>query len=90
MTTETVNDADLDLLLTLLEELTNAGRIEEGRSVARAYTALMTMLYPELTEVPENDPEFIASMEAAERDFAEGRWIPHDEVIKRLQALDNA
>jgi hypothetical protein len=89
MTTATISEADLDVLAGLLDELGRAGRIEEGRAVARAYAALSELLYPELG-LPENDPELAAMLEQADRDIEAGNLIPHEEVVRRLQALDDA
>ncbi|MGH2584550.1 MAG: hypothetical protein ACRDJE_06515 [Dehalococcoidia bacterium] len=89
MTTATISEADLDVLADLLDELGRAGRIEEGRAVARAYAALTEILYPE-PGLPEDDPELAAMLDEAERDFEAGIFIPHEEVVRRLQALDDA
>ncbi len=90
MTAAPVSEADLELLWTLLEELGRAGLIEEGRALARAYAALQEIVYAELLDVPDDDPGLVAMVESAEQDVTEGRLIPHDEVLRRFQALSDA
>ena len=90
MTTTQVSEADLEVLRSMLEELGRAGRMEEGQSLARAYAALQEIVHGELLDVPDDDPDFIAMMETAEEDIAEGRLIPHDEVLQRYQTLNDA
>jgi predicted transcriptional regulator len=90
MTTATATEQDLDHLMALLDELHAAGRIEEGRSVARAYAALSAEVYPELLELPDDDPELVEMLEEADRDIAAGRLIPHEEVLPHLRALIDA
>jgi hypothetical protein len=89
MTTATATAQDLEHLMTLLDELDAAGRVEEAKSVARAYAALSVEVYPELLDLPDDDPEFVRDMEEAEQDFVEGRWSTHEEVMRRLRAVDD-
>lgn len=90
MTTATVTYTDLERLRELMMELHEAGRLEESHLVARAH-AVMEGVYT--TEnfpwLDDDDPEFDRQMEEAERDFAEGRWIPHEEVVRKLRAIEN-
>jgi hypothetical protein len=87
MTTATATQQDLDHLMSLLEELDVAGRVDEARSVARAYAALSAEVYPELLGLPDDDPELVEMLEQSERDITEGNLIPHEEILPRLRAL---
>ena len=91
MTTTALSERDLEHLWSLLEELDRAGRTEEATAVARAYAVVQELVFPDLMAVPDDDDEeFARSMDAAERDIASGNLIPHDEVVRRLQALGDA
>lgn len=82
---------DLERLGDLMMALHGAGHIDEANKVAEAYTALQGIFtaehYPWLDEY--DDPEFVRQMEESERDYKEGRWSTHEEVMARLLALDN-
>ena len=88
MTTLAVSATDLSHVLSLLLEFQEAGRTDEAAALARVYSTLQAIALAEF-DVDDDDPEFVHQMEEAERDIAEGRLIPHDEVLRRLQALDD-
>jgi hypothetical protein len=88
MTALTVSDADLSHVLALLLELQQAGRTDEAATLARVYSTLQAIVLAEF-EIDDDDPELVRQMEEAERDIAAGRLIPHEEVLRRLQALDD-
>lgn len=88
-TTVAVGDAERETLLALMGELVRDGRHREATALAKVYTAVCAMLNPELLD-DDDDEELAAAIEEAERDFAEGRWIPHEEVMRRLAELDDA
>lgn len=90
MTTTAATERDLEHLQGLIEQLDAAGRVDDARSVARAYAALSAEVYPDLLDLPDDDPEMVEMLEASEQDFAEGRWSTHEEVMRRMQALDDA
>ena len=82
------DQVDLDRLLAIAQELHDAGRIEEGAALARAFALLSELAGPEISDADDDlDPEFIRDMEEAERDIAAGRLIPHEDVVRRLEAL---
>jgi hypothetical protein len=89
-TTVAVGEAERETLLALMGELVRDGRHKEATALAKVYTAVCVMLNPELAEDDEDDEELAAALEEAERDFAEGRWIPHEEMLRRLAELDRA
>lgn len=91
MTTSTteLTEHDLDVLVALLEEFHRAGRMKEARAIARMYSAAQGLVYPDLADDLDNDPELARQFEEAEREYAEGRTIPHEEAVRRLRALDN-
>jgi hypothetical protein len=82
---------DLSRLGDLMMALHEAGHIDEANKVAEAYTALQGVFiaehFPWLDD--DDDPEFLRQMEEAEQDIAAGRLIPHDEVMRKLRALDD-
>lgn len=92
MTTATITFESLDHLRDLMIELHDAGRMDEATAVALAHAALQEIYirenFPGLDD--DEDPEFIAAMEAADRDIAEGRTVPHEDVMRNLMALDDA
>jgi hypothetical protein len=88
MTALTVSDTDLSHVLALLLELQQAGRTDEAATLARVYSTLQAIVLAEF-EIDDDDPELVRQMEEAERDIAAGRLIPHEEVLRRLQALDD-
>ena len=92
MTTTILSLDDLDRLQGLVVELRRAGRIEEAEAVARAHAVVQEMIYFELFPITddESDPEFACMMEEAEQAIEQGRLIPHEEVLRRLQASDQA
>ncbi len=90
MTTTTVTWEDIEYLRSLLRELTEAGRKDEAAKVLRIHSIVQSIYMAENFDDEEDDPDFIRQMEEAERDIAEGRLIPHEEVVRRLQALDDA
>ncbi len=91
MTTVAFHESELNHLLSLALELHEAGRLEGGAAVARAFVLLREMIQPERSDADADlDPEFIRDMEEAEEDIAAGRLIPHEDVMRRLQALDDA
>ena len=58
---------------------------------SRAFVILSEIVGPQVSDADEDlNSEFVRDMEEAERDVAAGRLIPHDEVMRRLQALDHA
>jgi len=82
---------DLDCLRDLLVELHLAGRTKEVESLQRVH-ATVEYIVAEAAGLDmgtgEDDPEFVAAMEEAEADIAAGRLIPHEEVMRKWQALD--
>lgn len=92
MTTATITFESLDHLRDLMLELHGAGRVDEAASVALAHAALQEIYirenFPGLDD--DDDPEFISAMEAADRDIAEGRTIPHEDVMRQLMGLADA
>jgi len=83
---------DLDCLGELMMELHEAGRTEEAHSLARIYSTIQGIVAEAEgldMGTGEDDPEFVAAMERAERDYADGRWLAHDDVMRRLRALDD-
>lgn len=94
MVTTAISFDDLERLQALMLELHEAGRTDEAAVLAQAHAVLSGILideqFPWLDDDDPDDPEFVAAMEEAERDFAEGRGIPHADVLRRLQALDDA
>jgi hypothetical protein len=91
MTALALDQADLDRLVAITHELHDAGRIEEAAALARAFAALSDLSGPEISDADEDlDPEFIREVEEAEKDIAAGRLIPHEDVVRRLAALDLA
>ena len=54
MTTATLTERDIDHLLSLLGELTWAGRTDEATTIARVYTLACSVLYPELFDGEED------------------------------------
>jgi predicted transcriptional regulator len=75
---------DLRRLQELMIELYEAGREDDAHVLERAHATVLQVLDPHL-EDDDDDPEFAAAMEQAERDIAEGRTIPHDEVMRELR-----
>lgn len=90
MTTTTLTEQDIEHLQALLMELTEAGRSEEAVSLARVHAVVCSMVYADLFAGDEDDEELAAELEEAERDYEAGRTIPHEEMLRRLQALDDA
>jgi hypothetical protein len=86
-----ISDRDLERLESVADELHRAGRNDEAETLLRAYLLLEELVYASDLIPPDedNDPEFNDAMEAAERDIQTGRLIPHDEVERRLWALDD-
>ncbi|MGH2584726.1 MAG: hypothetical protein ACRDJE_07405 [Dehalococcoidia bacterium] len=85
-----MSDTDLDHLERVLMELHEAGREEEAAALARLFSVAQGIYIAEhFPDLDDDDPEFVQMMEDAERDIAAGRLIPHGEVVRRLQALDN-
>jgi hypothetical protein len=89
MTTPTVTAADLSHLMSLLLELTRAGRAEEAAAVARAYAVMNDILCTQLYPHNDDDPQLARMVEAAEEDARTGRLIPHEVVLERFRSLDN-
>ncbi len=89
MTTATLTERDIDHLLSLLGELTWAGRTDEATTIARLYTLACSVLYPDLFDDEDEGEELARALEEAERDFEAGRCTPHEDVVRRLQALDH-
>lgn len=89
-TPATVTEADVYHLRELVCELSDAGRSGDATAVAHAHAAVQDIVYPWLLDLDDDDPEFVASMEAAERDIAEGRTYSHEEVLRRLQESTHA
>lgn len=85
MTTDTAACTleDLGRLRELMMELYEAGREDDAHLLERAHAVVQGIVVPDLED--DDDPEFAAAMEEAERDIAEGRTIPHDEVIRELR-----
>ena len=82
---------DLECLRDLLVELHEAGRAKEVESLVRIHAAMQDIVAEAMgldTGTGEDDPEFVAAMERAERDYAEGRTLAHEDVMRRLRALD--
>ena len=91
MTAIAVNEQDLVRLGSLLDELIRAGRTEEAEAVARVYALVQELVLADLfPALDDNDPEFARMMDEAERDIQMGRLIPHDEIVRRLQAPGDA
>ena len=91
MTTSVVSETDLVHLGVLLDELHSAGRVAEAAAVARVYSVVQGMLIAELEgDLDDDAPEFVRMMEAAEADIATNRLIPHEDVVRHLQALGDA
>ena len=91
MSSVSVTEQDLDHLRSLPWELHTAGRIEEAAAVPRAHAVVQEIVSANLFGALDDDhPEFVRMMDAAERDVAEGRLIPHEEVGRRLRALGDA
>ena len=91
MTTTTLSELDLEHMWSLLVELDRAGHTEEARALARAYAVAQEVVYADLlAALDDDDPEFVRVMDAAERDIAANRLIAHDDVVRRLQALEDA
>ena len=89
MTMTPVTDQDIDILRALLMELHTAGRTEDAAALVRIHTLVCDVACADGCPEDEDDPEFVLLMEAAERDIAAGRLIPHDDVVRRLQAIDD-
>ena len=89
MTALAVSATDLSHILSLLLDFQDAGRTGESAALARVYSTLQVIALTEF-ELDDDDPELMRQMEEAERDIAEDRLIPHDEVLRRLRALDDA
>lgn len=92
MTTDerTITSDDLDRLRDLFDEMLDAGREREAESITHAYFTLLDLLYPDPTNgLPDDDPELAEMLDAAERDIESGNLIPHEEVLRRLKALDD-
>ena len=87
MTTTTVTEDDLHHLRAIMFELLEAGRKDELAALARVHAVIQEIILTEFYEDDDDDPEFAQDMEEAERDFAEGRWIPHEEMVRRLEAF---
>lgn len=88
MATVAVTVDDLDHLRRVMAELTAAGRTEELAALARIHAAVQNMVCRELFGEPdEDDPELLAALEEADRDFEAGRGIPHADVVRRLAQL---
>jgi hypothetical protein len=83
---------DLECLRDVLVELHLAGRTKEVESLHRIHGAIEYIIAEAAgldMGTGEDDPEFVAAMEQAERDYAEGRWLRHEDVMRRLRALDD-
>ena len=71
-----------------MSELTAAGRTEELPALARIHAAVQEMLCQDLFGDDDvDDPDLLAALEEADHDFAAGRGIPHEEVVRRLEQL---
>ena len=91
MITTELSDEDLECLRDLMLELHEAGRMTEAESLVRIHAAIQDMVAEAMgldTGTGEDDPEFVAAMEAAEADIAAGRFIPHEEVMRKWRMLD--
>jgi hypothetical protein len=89
-TTATVGEYDIEVLRILLQELNAEGRKDEASAVARVHAIICEIVYADLLDpLDENDEELAAALEEAERDFAEGRGIPHEEVLRRLAEIES-
>jgi hypothetical protein len=79
---------DLDRLGDLMVALHEAGRVEEANTIAQAYSVVQSLFfaehYPWLDEY--DDPEFARQVEVSDRDYEEGRWSTHEEVMRRFHA----
>ena len=89
-TTTTLTEQDVDYLRTLLGELIDAGRKEEAASIARVHAVVCEIVYADILAGDEEDEELAREYEEAMRDLEAGRLIPHEEVVRRLQALHDA
>ena len=89
-TTTTLTEQDVDFLRSLLQELIDTGRKEEAASIARVHAAVCEIVFADLLALDEDDDELAEALGEAERDYYAGRTIPHEEVVRRLQALDDA
>jgi hypothetical protein len=87
--TTTFTDEDIDLLRSLMMELHTAGRTRESSMLARAHAIVCEVVYAHLFEGEDDDEEFARDVEEAERDFAAGVWLSHDEVMRRLGTLQD-
>lgn len=84
-----VDEDDMYRLRDLMIEFAGAGRMDDAHLMARLHAIVTGILYPYEVEEAEADEEFVRSFEQAERDIAEGRLIPHEEVMRRLGTLDH-
>lgn len=89
MTTATVTIDDLMRLRDVMTELLHAGRTEELEALARVHAAVQGMILDEYFEDDDDDPELLAAIEESERDYEAGRWIPHEEMVRRLEQLND-
>lgn len=87
-TTTTVSFEDLERLQHAMLALHEAGRMAEARELEPLHAKLSGILCAELSggDNPDDDPEFMAQVEQAERDIAAGRVTAHEDVIRRLMA----
>ena len=82
MTTATLTERDIDHLLSLLGELTWAGRTDEATTIARVYTLACSVLYPELFEDGKDDESHTGALDETKREFGAGRGTPHREEVR--------
>lgn len=91
MTMTALTDVEMDHLVALAKEFDQAGKTNEAAALVRAYLVLTERAGPVLSDRDEElGPQFIRDMEEAERNVAAGRLIPHEDVMRRLLALDDA
>ena len=82
MTTATLTERDIDHLLSLLGELTWAGRTDEATTIARVYTLACSVLYPDLFDDEEDGEDLVRALDEAVGDFTAGRGTPHVEEVR--------
>ena len=97
MSTDTVvhapsgfTEADMYRLRELIAEFDAAGRTDDAGVLARAHALASGVLYADMFAEIETAPDLLTALEEADRDYEEGRTIPHEEVMRSLRAHNHA